>query len=211
METDRHYFIQGLFVIGFSVAAALFFVWLSNSGHRDDVVYRIFFAESVSGLAPGDPVKFRGVDVGTVKSMAIDPADPRLVQVDVKLRKDAPVKTDTKASLKLKGFTGVVTIELSGGSAASQNLAAATPEGQVPQIASEKSSLSTVLDQLPKAIEKFTAIEDQSKKVLSDVGSLTSKIKENPSVLIFPPKEKDKDKDKDKDKAAPSKRAMGDH
>src|ERR1700720_2783248 len=190
METDRHYFIQGLFVIGFSVAAAFFFVWLSNSGHRDDVLYRIFFAESVSGLAPGDPVKFRGVDIGTVKSLAIDPADPRLVQVDVKLRKDAPVKTDTRASLKLKGFTGVVTIELSGGSATSQNLAAATPEGQVPQIASEKSSLSTVLDQLPKAIEKFTAIEDQSKKVLSDVGNLTSKIKENPSVLIFPPKEK---------------------
>jgi phospholipid/cholesterol/gamma-HCH transport system substrate-binding protein len=190
METDKHYFIEGLFVISFAVAAALFFVWVTSSGHRDDVLYRIHFAESVSGLALGDPVKFRGVDVGTVKSMAIDPADPRLVQVDVNLHKDAPVKTDTKASLKLKGFTGVVVIELNGGSVDAKRLLAATPEGQIPEIPSEKSSLSTVLDQLPKVIEKFSAIEDQSRKVLSDVSSLTTRLKENPSLLLFPPKEK---------------------
>jgi phospholipid/cholesterol/gamma-HCH transport system substrate-binding protein len=196
METDKHYFLEGLFVIGFSVAAALFFVWLTTSGHRDDVPYRINFAESVSGLALGDPVKFRGVDVGAVKGMTIDPEDPRLVQVDIKLRKDTPVKTDTKASLRLKGFTGVVFIELNGGSAQAPSLVAATPEGQIPEIATEKSSLSTILDTLPKAIEKFTAIEDQGKKVLSDVSGLTARLKENPSLLIFPPKEKDKEKEK---------------
>jgi phospholipid/cholesterol/gamma-HCH transport system substrate-binding protein len=190
METDKHYFIEGLFVISFAVAAALFFVWVTSSGHRDDVLYRNHFAESVSGLALGDPVKFRGVDVGMVKSMAIDPADPRLVQVDVNLHKDAPVKTDTKASLKLKGFTGVVVIELNGGSVDAKSLLAATPAGQIPEIPSEKSSLSTVLDQLPKVIEKFSAIEDQSRKVLSDVSSLTTRLKENPSLLLFSPKEK---------------------
>ena len=62
METDKHYFIEGLFIIGLTAAAALFFVWLSTTGHRDDVLYRIHFNESVSGLALGDPVKFRGVD-----------------------------------------------------------------------------------------------------------------------------------------------------
>src|SRR5256885_1098325 len=34
METDRHYFIEGLFIIGFSFAAAFFFVWLQTSGNR---------------------------------------------------------------------------------------------------------------------------------------------------------------------------------
>jgi phospholipid/cholesterol/gamma-HCH transport system substrate-binding protein len=115
MEPDKRYFFEGLFIIVLTVAGAFFFVWLGGSGHRDDVLYRIHFAESVSGLALGDPVKFRGVDVGTVKAMTIDAGDPRLVQVDVKLRKETPVKTDTKASLKLKGITGVVFIELSGG------------------------------------------------------------------------------------------------
>lgn len=190
METDRHYFIEGLFIIGFSIAAAFFFVWLQSSGQRDDVLYRIHFSESVSGLALGDPVKFHGVDVGTVKAMALDAADPRRVQVDVKLRKDAPIKTDTKASLKLKGITGVVFIELNGGAPNAQPLAAVTPEGQIPEIASEKSSLTTALDQLPRILEKFSAIEDQTKKVVTDVGEVTGKIKENPLLRLGAPREK---------------------
>ena len=43
METDKHYFLEGLFIIGLSVAAAVFFLWLANPGHRDDVIYRIHF------------------------------------------------------------------------------------------------------------------------------------------------------------------------
>ena len=208
METDKHYFIEGLFIIGLSVAAAFFFVWLANTGHSDDVVYRIHFTESVSGLALGDPVKYRGVDVGNVKAMAIDPDDPRRVQVDVRLRKDAPVKTDTKATLKLKGITGTVFIELEGGSPQAQALADATPAGQVPEIASEKSSLASILDELPRVIAKFSAIEDRANKVVADVGGLTRDLKENPSRLIWPSKSKDKEKDKDKEKqkaAAPTK------
>ena len=199
METDKHYFMEGLFIIGLSVAAAFFFVWLANAGHRDDVLYRIHFSESVSGLALGDPVKYRGVDVGNVKALALDPDDPRRVQVDVKLRKEAPVKTDTKATLKLKGITGTVFIELEGGSPDAQTLAAATPEGQVPEIASAKSSLASILDELPRVIAKFSAIEDRANKVVADVGGLTSELKQNPSRLIWPSKDKDKNKSKDKD------------
>jgi phospholipid/cholesterol/gamma-HCH transport system substrate-binding protein len=190
METDKHYFIEGLFIIGLSIAAAFFFVWLAKSGHRDDVLYRIHFAESVSGLAQGDPVKFRGVDIGTVKTMNLDPEDPRRVQVDVSLRKDAPVKTDTKATLKLKGITGVVFIELNGGSAGARTLVAATAEGQVPEIPAEKSGLTAILDQLPKVIEKFSAIEDQTKKVVTDVGEVTGKIKDNPLLGLSSSKKK---------------------
>src|SRR5437016_14243941 len=155
METDRRYFLEGLFIIGFAVAMALFFVWLAGTGHRDDVLYRIHFAESISGLSKGDAVKFSGVDIGTVEAMAIDPVDPQLVQVDVKLRKEAPVKTDTKATLKLKGITGVVFIELNGGTPNAQSLVAATPEGAIPEIPFEKSGLASVMDQLPKGVEKF--------------------------------------------------------
>jgi len=192
METDRRYFLEGLFVIGFAIAAAFFFVWLAGTGHRDDVLYRIHFGQSVSGLSKGDAVKFSGVDIGTVEAMALDPSDPQRVQVDIKLRKEAPVKTDTKATLKLKGITGVVYIELEGGNANAKTLLAATSEGQIPEIRSEKSSLTTVIDELPKVVERFAAIENQTKKVLSDVGQTTSKIKEDPSVLLKGPKEKSK-------------------
>src|SRR5439155_19769445 len=190
METDKHYFVEGLFIIGIALAAAFFSVWLVSSGHRDEVTYRIHFPQSVSGLALGDPVKFHGVDVGTVKTMTLDADDPRRVEVDVALRKDAPVKTDTKASLKLKGITGVVFIELDGGSTGAKTLVAMTPEGQIPEIPSEKSTLTTLVEALPTAVERFLAIENQTRKVLADVGVTTSEIKENPSRLIFDPKSK---------------------
>jgi len=194
MESDKHYFIEGLFVIALSVAMAFFFVWLSRPGNKDDVLYRIHFAESVSGLSLGDPVKFLGVEVGTVKTMSIDTVDPHQVQVEVRLRKDAPVKTDTKATLKIKGITGVNFIELSGGSADAQTLVAVTPAGQVPQIPSEKSAINTMLEQLPKVIAKFSTIEDQTKKVVSDVGETAAKVKENPSLLLRSPKKNDDSK-----------------
>ena len=190
METDKHYFVEGLFIIGIALAAAFFSVWLVSSGHRDDVTYRIHFTESVSGLALGDPVKFHGVDVGTVKTMTLDADDPRKVQADVRLRKEAPVKTDTRATLKLKGITGVVFIELNGGAPSAQTLVAVTPEGRIPEIASEKSSLTTVMDQLPKVLDKFSAIEEQTKKVVTDVGEVTGRVKESPIMKIFPPREK---------------------
>ena len=189
METDKRYFFEGLFILLFTLAIVFAFVWLSRAGHRDDVTYRIRFNESVSGMALGDPVKFRGVDVGTVKSMGLDTDDPRRVQVDIRLRKDAPVKTDTKATLKLKGITGVVFIELNGGSANAQLLAEAAPAGQVPEIPSEKSNLTTFLDELPKLAQKFSALESKTGKVVDDVGEVAKKVKENPSVLLRRPKE----------------------
>lgn len=190
METDKHYFFEGLFIIGFSIAAAIFAVWLGSSGRHDDVIYRIHFPDSVSGLTVGDPVKYRGIDVGTVKSMMIDPDNPRLVQVDVRLGKETPVKTDTRASLVMKGITGVVFIELNGGDPAAKQLLAVTPPGKMPEIPSEKTGLKAMLDELPKLVEKFSAIEDQAKKVVTNVGALTNKVKANPSLLLKSPEKK---------------------
>jgi len=196
MESDKRYFIEGLFVIGLSVALAFFFVWLTRSGNKDDVLYRIHFSESVSGLSLGDPVKYLGVDVGMVSAMTIKPDDPSQVQIDVKLRKDAPVKTDTKATLQFKGITGTFFVELSGSTAGAKNLVAETPKGQVPEIPAVKSTLSTLMEQLPKVIAKFSKIEDQTKKVVSDIGAVTAKVKENPSLLLRRPEKSKDDKHK---------------
>ncbi len=193
METDKHYFFEGLFIIGFSIAAAIFAVWLGSPGRHDDVLYRIHFPDSVSGLTVGDPVTFRGVDVGTVKSMSIDPDNSLLVRVDVRLRKETPVKTDTRASLAMKGITGVVNIELNGGDPAARTLLAVTPEGRIPEIPSEKTGLKAMLDELPKLVEKFSSIEDQAKKVVTNVGALTSKVKANPSLLLRRPEKESSD------------------
>ena len=57
-----------------------------------------------------------------------------------------------------------------------------------------------MLDELPKLVgkfsvmaEKFSAIEDQIKKVTTGVGALTDKVKDNPSLLLRRPDKESKD------------------
>ena len=83
-------------------------------------------------------VKYRGVDVGAVKSTIIDPDNSRLVRVEVRLRKETPGKTDTRASLTLKGITGVIFIELNGGDPAAKTLLADTPKTRFPRFLRKK-------------------------------------------------------------------------
>ena len=48
------------------------------------------------------------------------------------------------------------------------------------------------MEALPKVVAKFSAIEDQTKKVVADISVVTAKVKENPSLLLRRPK-KNKD------------------
>ena len=200
MESDKKYFLEGLFVIVLSIALALFFVWLGRTGNKDDVLYRIHFEESVSGLNLGDPVKYLGVDIGLVDALAIDPEDPGQVQVDVKLHKDAPIKTDTRATLQFKGITGAYFIELKGSTEKAKTLLSVTEPGEIPEIESKKSTFNTLMEELPKVVAKFSAIEDQTKKVVSDISAVTAKVKENPSLLLRRPK-KNKDSDRNQSRS----------
>ena len=168
MESDKRYFFEGLFIIVFSLAAALAFVWLAKTGHRDDVTYRIRFNESVSGMTAGDTVKFRGVDMGTVKAMAIDEADPRRVQVEVRLRKDTLVYTDTKASLKLR-INGVV-LSSRRRQSESRSRSRRPPRDRFRKFLPEEQAHDG--SQLPVVAEVRRA-RDKTAKVLEDVGEVT--------------------------------------
>ena len=132
------------------------------------------------------------VDIAITKGLTV----ARLVLVDVRLRKETPVKTDTRASLTLKGITGVVFIELNGGDPAAKSLLAVTPPDKVPEIPSEKTGLKAMVDDLPKLVAKFAAIEEQIKKVVAGVSSLTDKVKANPSLLLRRPEKSSNDAEK---------------
>jgi len=49
---------------------------------------------------------------------------------------------------------------------------------------------------LSGVVRKFSAIEDQTKKVVTNIGEVTNKVKENPSLLLRRPKENDDNKKK---------------
>jgi len=84
--------------------------------------YVVRFMESVSGLEPGAPVKQRGVRVGYVDRIRVDPENVEKVEVWVKVNPGTPIKEDTKAYMNMQGITGLKFIELKGGTASAERL-----------------------------------------------------------------------------------------
>lgn len=169
MANERHYFLVGLFVLGGMLAILFFSIWLTSRDDSQYRMYRIKFAESVSGLSNGSDVKFRGVKVGVVKEIAIDPDDARLIRVDIWLLKTTPVKTNTKAALKMQGITGTVFVELSGGGdPRAPDLVNENNKNRIPEITAEQSSLNAVIDRVPLLLDKISNAVDRINQVLSD-------------------------------------------
>ena len=114
METRAHYVLIGSIVLSVVAAAFLFILWLGQTQREFDQ-YDIIFTERVSGLLVGAQVRFNGIQKGEVESLNIDPENPSIVVARIRVDKDTPVRTDTKAELEPVGFTGINIIQLVGG------------------------------------------------------------------------------------------------
>ncbi len=119
-----NYTIVGLFVLVLSVALVGITIWLSAGqlGAHNYTTYVAYMRESVAGLSVNAPVKYRGVDVGQVRSISLDPENPERVKLLLDIEPEAPVKEDTIAVLSVQGLTGIAYMELTGGSSTSAPL-----------------------------------------------------------------------------------------
>ncbi|CAK0750472.1 phospholipid/cholesterol/gamma-HCH transport system substrate-binding protein [Gammaproteobacteria bacterium] len=123
MENRVGYAVVGLFVLLLGLAAVAVALWLAV-GTNDKVydTYLAYMSESVSGLNPEAPVKYRGVDVGRVANIALAPDNPEQVELRLFLERGVPIRRDTVAVLKTQGLTGIAYVELTGGSRTAEPL-----------------------------------------------------------------------------------------
>jgi len=143
METRAHYVLIGAFVLSAVALAFLFILWLGQTQREFDE-YDVIFTERVSGLSVGAAVRFNGIQKGEVRELNIDPDNPSIVIARVRVDKDTPVKTDTKAELELVGFTGLAIIQFVGGSP-NEPLLKEVARG-VPQIKADTSGFAAFLE-----------------------------------------------------------------
>jgi phospholipid/cholesterol/gamma-HCH transport system substrate-binding protein len=155
MEPKVNYTLVGLFIALLGAAMLAGVLWLSRTDYRGVYDrYYTYMEESVTGLSNDSSVKYRGVDVGRVKEIILNPENPEQVRVALDLERGTPVKEDTIAVLETQGLTGIATVNLRGGSRASPVLKAKAGEAY-PVIKSEPSFFT----QLSSGLSRLTANE----------------------------------------------------
>ena len=168
METKVNYALVGAFVLVLSALLIAGVLWLASGGgfQKKYDIYLALVGESVAGLSLGAPVKYRGVDVGKVQDIRLNPSNPEQVRLLFAIERGTPVKEDTEAVLKTQGLTGIAYVELSGGSATSPPLQAKA--GAYPEIRTKPSLSARLENVLTTLMAKLDSTSDSVNKILSD-------------------------------------------
>lgn len=117
--------LVGVFVIALGLVWMGVTLWLALGDYSTHyITYRVYLDESVSGLYLDAPVKYRGVDVGKVTGIALNPDVPDQVQLTLDVNATTPIREDTLAELAVQGLTGIAFVDLKGGSLDAPVLAA---------------------------------------------------------------------------------------
>ena len=117
MEPKVNYVVVGAFVLLLGALLVGVVLWLGKG--FDQKTYDRYYAymeESVAGLGVDAAVKYRGVEIGSVKEIVLDPVNPERVRLTLDIVRGTPIKEDTLAILDVQGLTGLAIVDLTGGS-----------------------------------------------------------------------------------------------
>ncbi len=194
MEPKVNYIVVGAFVLllGATVLGAV--LWLGKTDYRGIYDrYYVYTRESVSGLSVDSTVKYRGVDVGRVKEVVLNPENSEEVRITLDIVGGTPVKTDTQAVLVTQGLTGLVTLNLTGGTREAPPLTPAAGQmypvitsvpslfgrldGALAKLLSEQ-GLSTLVANVNGLAQNASLVLDeenraQFRQILKDLGEVT--------------------------------------
>ncbi|MDO9315740.1 MAG: MlaD family protein [Burkholderiaceae bacterium] len=161
--------LVGAFVLLLGMALIAGALWLASGGafQKKYDLYLAIEDESVAGLNLNAPVKYNGVEVGKVRDIQLDPANPERVRLLFAIERGTPVREDTVAVLKTQGLTGIAYVELGGGSGEAPPLRVG-PTERYPVIRT-KPSLSTRLENvLTTVLAKLDSTSSNIDAILSD-------------------------------------------
>lgn len=111
MESRAYALITGVFVLGLLACTVLWAHWLAKTPLAR-TSYRVVSTVAVSGLNPEAQVRYRGMGVGRVSTIGLDPKDPRRILIGIEVNNDIPITRGTYAQLGMEGITGISYVHL---------------------------------------------------------------------------------------------------
>jgi phospholipid/cholesterol/gamma-HCH transport system substrate-binding protein len=144
-----------------------FAFWLAKYGmHQEFNTYKLSMKESVAGLSKDSIVRLHGVDVGRVSQIRIDPNNIEQIDVFVKIKKDVPIKEDMVAHTQMLGVTGLLSIEIDGGSNQAKTLQ--STQAHIAEIPTVPSWLNKTKNGLGSLSSNMNDLLQRTQRLLSD-------------------------------------------
>lgn len=167
MELKAKHILVGSFVLISMLSLFAFVAWLAKvEFDQETTFYEIYFENSVSGLSPAADVRYRGINVGSVKHISIDPENPERIRVLVEIDAAVPIRKGDHARLELQGITGVSYINIDGAQIGAEILIA-DKDRQYPVIPSEPSQLEKLTLGAPDLIASSKELADRASNLLN--------------------------------------------
>ncbi len=171
METRTNHLLVGSFVLLLVAGLVAFIIWAVKADvDARHTNYHVYFDGSVSGLSTVSEVRYRGVPIGTVTDIRIDPDNVERVRVTLDVSGQTMIKEDSVASIEMQGITGVALVQISGGRQDSLDLKAKAGE-PYPVIRSKRSGLEQLFTDTPELINRIMKLVDTVTKVF-DVNNI---------------------------------------
>lgn len=169
MEIRASYMLVGAVVLALITGLAAFSVWLVKADvDRQSTVYEIYFEGSVTGLQEGSQVRYRGIPVGRIVDIGIDPENVERVRTVAEIDHETPITKDTVATLEMQGITGVAYVQLLGGTRDSPPLSVEGNDGVTPVITAERSALERVFESTPDLLAEAVQVADRVSRLLNE-------------------------------------------
>jgi phospholipid/cholesterol/gamma-HCH transport system substrate-binding protein len=175
--SKRKQMTLGLFVtIGVLIVIGLvYYLGSKKQWFGDNIrVYTYFY--NVSGLQPGNNIRFSGINVGTVKSIQLASDSAVLAEMIISEEASRFIKVDSKAMIESDGLMGNKVITISSGSAGARNIEPAdTLESKSPVSLDEViSSFKETSDNAGALTQNLKEISEQIQRSRGLLGKLVA-------------------------------------
>ncbi|ABE50635.1 MULTISPECIES: MlaD family protein [Methylobacillus] len=169
MENRAHALAVGIATLILVAILAFAFWWMSGS-RQPLTEYKIISRQPVTGLNQEASVKFRGVNVGKVSSIALDPDSQSSIEITIRVDEKLHLTKDAYAELRSQGVTGLAYIDLNDPNDDGEQL----PPGSL--ITMRPSLIDRISERVPRLVDKVESFVNHGVETIEQANTMMQSI-----------------------------------